>query len=87
MAVGFTFAFGHTCVLGIRNMFDFVAAFPTAHALAHLRIAGPVTVAVARPIATGSGRLTPGRAAGFPPAGRRTEFHEVIAFFAPFRTA
>jgi len=61
---------------------DFVAAFPTAHALARLRFAGFVAASVAR-LATGSGGLTPGRA-GFPPAGRLTEFHDVIASIVPF---
>ena len=81
-----TIAFELTCALGIRNIFNFVAAFPTAHALARLRFADCVAAAIARLIATGSGGLTPGRT-GFPPAGRHMEFHEVIAFFAPFQTA
>ena len=34
--------------LGTRDDIVFVAAFPTAHALAHLRIAGRVTASVAR---------------------------------------
>jgi len=59
----------------------FVAAWPTAHTLAYLRIAAPVTGNVAR-LATGLGGLTPDRT-GFAPAGRRTGFHEVIAFFNP----
>jgi hypothetical protein len=42
-------------------------------------------VTVAR-LATDPGGLTPDRA-GFTPAGRQTEFHEVIATFAPFRPA
>jgi len=60
---------------------DFVAAFPTAHALARLRFAGFVADSVAR-LATGSGGLTPGRA-GFAPAGQLTEFHDVIASIDP----
>lgn len=60
---------------------DFVAAFPTAHALARLRFVGFVAASVAR-LATGSGGLTPFRA-GFPPAGL-TEFHDVIASIVPF---
>ncbi len=43
----------------------------TAHTLARLRFADPVTETVAR-LTTGSGGLTPGRA-GFAPAGRRIE--------------
>jgi hypothetical protein len=50
---------------------------PTAHMLACLRIADPVTEAVAR-LTTGSGGLAPGRA-GFAPAGQQTTFHGVIA--------
>ena len=45
--------------------------------LACLRIADPVTEAVAR-LTTGSGGLAPGRA-GFAPAGQQTTFHGVIA--------
>jgi hypothetical protein len=55
----------------------FVAAWPTAHTLAHLRIAAPVTGNAAR-LATGLGGLTPDRA-GFAPAGRQTRFHDFIA--------
>jgi len=44
-----------------------------------------VTTPAAR-LATGPGGLTPGRA-GFAPAGRRTKFHEVIAYFIPPRPA
>jgi hypothetical protein len=60
----------------------FLGRIPTAHSLACLRIADPVTETVAR-LATGSGGLTPGRA-GFAPAGRRIKFHEVIAPPFPF---
>ena len=63
--------------LGTRDLRVFVAAYPTAHTLAHLRIAARVTAYAAR-LATGLGGLTPDRA-GFAPAGRLTEFHEVIA--------
>jgi hypothetical protein len=54
-------AFGQNSTLGIRNFVIFVAAFPTARTLAHLRIAGRVTAPVAR-LATGWG--------GSPFAGR-----------------
>ena len=79
-------AFELSCALGIRNMFNFVAAFPPAHALARLPLNASVAAAAARHIATGSGGLTPDRA-GITPAGRQMEFHEVIAFFTPFQTA
>ena len=55
----------------------FVAAWPTAHTLAYLRIAAPVTEYAAR-LATDLGGLTPDRA-GFAPAGRQTRFHDFIA--------
>ena len=84
--VGTAIAFEITCILGIRNISNFVAAFPTAHALARLRFNASVTAAAARHIATGSGGLTPDRA-GITPAGRQMKFHEVIAFFTPFQTA
>ena len=54
-----------------------MAAFPTAHTLACLRIAAAVT-ACAASLATGLGGLTLGRA-GFAPAGRQTKFHDFIA--------
>jgi hypothetical protein len=47
-------AFEQSNALGTRNGIVFVAAFPTAHTLARLRIAGCVTATVAR-FATGSG--------------------------------
>jgi len=53
--------FGPFNTLDTRDEITFVAAFPTAHALAHLRIAGRVTATVAR-LATGW--------AGSPFAGR-----------------
>jgi hypothetical protein len=49
----------------------------TAHTLACLRFADPVTEAVAR-LTTGSDGLTPSRA-GFAPAGRQTKFQGDIA--------
>src|SRR5206468_8185648 len=55
----------------------FGAACPMARTFACLRIADPISDAVAR-LATGSGGLTLGRA-GFAPAGRQTKFHEGIA--------
>ena len=58
---------------------------PTAHTLACLRIAGPVTGAVAR-LTTDPGGLTPGRA-GFAPAGRPTKFHGDIATSDSLRPA
>jgi hypothetical protein len=59
----------------------FVAAWPTAHALAYLRIAVLVTECVAR-LATGLGGLTPDRT-GFAPAGRQTKLHDFIASSIP----
>ena len=53
--------------LGTRHLCQFRGYLPTAHTLAYLRIAGPVTGPGAR-LATGPGGLTPGRA-GFAPAG------------------
>ena len=52
--------------LGTQNERCFVAAIPTAHSLAYLRIDDPVTAIAAR-LATGMGGLTP-RRAGFAPA-------------------
>ena len=52
-------AFGEKSTLGTRYVLDFVAAFPTAHALARLRFAGRIAASVAT-LATGSGGLTPG---------------------------
>ena len=63
---------------------DFVAAFPTAHSLACLRIADRVTATIAR-LATGWAGFAL-RRAGLAPAGRRTEFHELIASHS-FRTS
>src|SRR4029453_4999758 len=60
----------------------FGAACPMAHMFARLRIADPISGIVAR-LTTGSGGRTLGRA-GFAPAGRQTEFHEVIASSFPF---
>ena len=71
--------------LGTRNVIVLVAAWPTAHMFAHLRVAGCVTETGAR-LATDPGGLTPGRA-GFAPAGRQTKSHEVIACFTPLRPA
>jgi hypothetical protein len=70
-------AFGRNSTLGTRHVLDFVAAFPTAHALARLRFAGRVARLV-----TGSGGLTLGQA-GFAPAYRRTRFLEFIVSFDP----
>jgi hypothetical protein len=64
-------AFTENRTLGIRNGHSFRGRNPTAHTLACLRFADPVTETVAR-LATGSGGLTPGRA-GFAPAGRRID--------------
>ena len=74
-------AFEQFSALGTRYVIDFVAAFPTAHALARLRFAGRVTAPVAR-LATGSGGLTPGQA-GVAPAYRRTRFLELIVSVDP----
>ena len=54
-------AFEQFSALGTRYVIDFVAEFPTAHALVCLRFAGRVAAPVAR-LATGSGGLTPGQA-------------------------
>ena len=62
-----TVAFRQSKTLGTRNGIAFVAAWPTAHTLAYLRIAGLVTAPGAR-LATDPGGLTLGRA-GFAPAG------------------
>jgi hypothetical protein len=78
-------AFRWNKTLGTRNEIAFVAAWPTAHTFACLRIAGRVATPVAR-LATDPGGLTPGRA-GFAPAGRQTKFHEVIAYSTPLRPA
>ena len=64
-------AFTENRTLGIRNEYSFRGHVPTAHTLACLRFADPVTETVAR-LTTGSGGLTPGRA-GFAPAGQRIE--------------
>jgi len=78
-------AFRQSNALGTRNVIGFVAAWPTAHALACLRINAPVARIAAR-LATGPGGLTPDRA-GFAPAGQQTGFHEVIASLIPPRPA
>ena len=78
-------AFAKNRTLGIRNEHSFRGHRPTAHTLARLRFADPVTETVAR-LATGSGGLTPGRA-GFAPAGQQTKFHGVIAPSNPDRPA
>ncbi len=70
-------AFGLHEALGTQNERCFVAAIPTAHSFAHLRIDERVTAVAAR-LATGMGGLTP-RRTGFAPAGRRTRFHDFIA--------
>ena len=67
--------------LGTQNERYFVAATPPAHSLACLRIDDPVTAVAAR-LATGVGGLAPHRT-GFAPAGRQTEFHDVIASSLP----
>lgn len=64
-AVAVAFKLSET--LGTRNLCQFRSYLPTAHALAYLRIAGPVTGPGAR-LATGPGGLTLDRA-GFAPAG------------------
>jgi len=70
-------AFRRRKALSTRNGICFVAAWPTAHTLAYLRITVPVTEHGAR-LTTGLGGLTPDRA-GFAPAGRQTKFHDFIA--------
>ena len=70
-------AFGRNSTLGIRNGHKFRGRCPTAHTLARLRIAGRVAAPVAR-LATGWGGF-PLRRTGFAPAGRHTEFHELLA--------
>ena len=74
-------AFRRSKALGTRKVIGFVAAWPTAHTLACLRIDAPVAGGAAR-LATGPGGLTPDRA-GFAPAGRHTGFHGVIACLNP----
>ena len=64
---------------------SFRGRIPTAHTLAFLRIAGRVAAPVAR-LATGWGG-SPLRRTGFAPAGRRTEFHGLIASPTPFGPA
>ena len=64
-AVAVAFELSET--LGTRELCQFRGYLPTAHALAYLRIAGPVTGPGAR-LATGPGGLTLDRA-GFAPAG------------------
>jgi hypothetical protein len=70
-------AFGRIGTLGIRNGHKFRGRCPSARTLARLRIAGRVAAPVAR-LATGWGGF-PLRRTGFAPAGRHTEFHELIA--------
>ena len=70
---------------GLPECTLFEAAFPTAHTLARLRIASRITTTVAR-LATGWGGL-PLRRTGFAPAGRQSEFHELIASPIPFGPA
>ena len=62
-----TVVFRRIKTLDTRKVTNFVAAQPTAHSLAYLRIAESVTASGAR-LATGPGGLTLGRA-GFAPAG------------------
>ena len=68
--------------LGTQNERYFVAASPTAHSLACLRIGDLVTADAAR-LATGVGGLALHRT-GFAPVGRRTKFHDVTASSLPF---
>jgi hypothetical protein len=58
---GDAIAFAENRTLGIREDHSFRGHVPTAHTLACLRFADPVTETVAR-LATGLGGLTPGRA-------------------------
>ena len=67
--------------LSTQNSPYFVAAHPTPHSLACLRIDVLVTAAAAR-LATGVGGLALHRT-GFAPVGRRTEFHDVTASSLP----
>ena len=81
LAVGASSPSSNSALSAPGMFIDFVAAFPTAHALAHLRFAGRVAAPVVR-LTTGSGGLTPGQA-GFAPAGRLTRFLEPINSFDP----
>ena len=64
---------GHAAPWASGKMRGFEAAYPMAHTLACLRIAGLVSKSGTR-LATGLGGLTLGRA-GCAPAGRQTKFH------------
>ena len=72
----------HSAPWASGKSIGFGAACSMAHTFACLRIADPISDAVAR-LATGSGGLTLGRA-GFAPAGRQTKFHEGIVSSLPF---
>lgn len=54
VSVKIALAFEKFSFLSSRYVMHFMAAFPTAHTLARLRFAGPVTAFIARPT-TGSG--------------------------------
>ncbi len=77
-------AFKESNPLGTRNDIIFVAACPTAHSLAHLRIAGRVTASGAR-LATGwAGSPFAGR--GSHPLDNEPNAHKIIASHS-FRTS
>ena len=78
-------AFGVSNPLGTRNDIVFIAAFPTAHTLARLRIAGRVAASVAR-LATGwAGSPFAGR--GLHPLDDEPQFMSIIAPLIPFGPA
>jgi len=78
-------AFGEINPLGTRDDVIFVAAFPTAHTLARLRIAGRVAASVAR-LATGwAGSPLAGR--GSHPLDDEPNFMSIIAPLTPFGPA
>ena len=74
---GAAIAFELSNALGTQNGIVFVAAFPTAHTLARLRIAGRVTASVAR-LATGLGG-PPLAGRGLHPLDDCSAFLEVLA--------
>ena len=78
-------AFGRSNTLGTRNDIVFVAAFPTAHTLARLRIAGRVAASVAR-LATGWAGL-PFAGRGLHPLDSKPNFMSIIAPLTPFGPA
>jgi hypothetical protein len=78
-------AFGTSNTLGTREDIVFMAAFPTAHTLARLRIAGRVAASIAR-LATGwAGLSSAGR--GLHQLDDEPNFMSIIAPLTPFGPA